>query len=333
MIDPQGVRTLGVLTKCDAIQHGDEKRVRIMMNSQLSLLTFLKVMRIAENKVEHLPHGWFIVKNRSPQEIEAGASLTERYANERTFFAATPWNRLDYHRVGIESLRHSIWNLVNDIMHDDLTGLLEKIQNLAHETITASHTELSFTNEKLIPHERRWKSVSSTAISALPYTGDLGKEPEIEKKNVDIERGPVQKRPTILINACVVALTIGFCLMLVGLAIRKIAQEIATDGNYLRMLLLITIPLQIFVSLVSYARPSSIWVFLLLTLMETVLLPVFGQFPLSIVWPSEPNEVQLEVLFCRRSTTYQHCQRAVAPRHDSNARLQRGPRRCHNAHH
>lgn len=26
-VDPQGLRTLGVLTKCDAIQPGDEKRV------------------------------------------------------------------------------------------------------------------------------------------------------------------------------------------------------------------------------------------------------------------------------------------------------------------
>lgn len=226
-------------------------------------------MRIAENKVEHIPHGWFVVKNRSPQEIEAGVTLTERYANERTFFAAAPWNRLDYHRVGVESLRHSIWNLVNDIMHDDLAGLLEKIQNLTHETITASQTESSFTNEKLIPPERRWKSVSSTAISAPSYAGDLGKEPEIEKIEVDIERGPIKKRPTILINACVVSLTIGFCLMLVGLAVRKIAQEIATDGNYLRLLLLLTIPLQIFVSLVSYSQPSSVRVFLVLTMMET----------------------------------------------------------------
>ena len=303
-----------------------------MMNFQLSLLTFLKVMRVAENKVEHLPHGWFVVKNRSPQEIEAGVTLTERYANERSFFAVAPWNSLDYHRVGVESLRHSIWNLVNDIRHGDLAGLLGKIQNLAHETITASQTELSFTNEKLIQHETRWKSVSSTAISALPYTGDLGKEPEIEKRDNDIERGHIQKRPTILINACVVALTIAFCLMLVGLAIRKIAQEIATDGNYLRMLLLITIPLQIFVSLVSYAQSSSIWVFPVLKMTEKVLLPVFSQFYISIVWPGEPNEVQFEVLFCSRSTTSRHRQRSVTPRHDSNACLQRGPRSCHKAH-
>ena len=51
--DPSGVRTVGVLTKPDAIQVGDEGRV----------------MDVAMNKVAKLYHGWFMVRNRSTDDI------------------------------------------------------------------------------------------------------------------------------------------------------------------------------------------------------------------------------------------------------------------------
>ncbi|QGA20940.1 hypothetical protein EYB26_008650 [Talaromyces marneffei] len=58
--DPAGQRTVGIVTKCDALQAGEEQGV----------------LRIAKNEVEKLNHGWFAVKNRSAQEIKEGALKT-----------------------------------------------------------------------------------------------------------------------------------------------------------------------------------------------------------------------------------------------------------------
>jgi hypothetical protein len=71
--------------------------------------------------------------------------------------------------------------------------------------------------------------------------------------DLDLEAGrdEKQKRPTILINTCTVGLTIALVLTLVGLGCQQMAQEFGTDGSWYRWLLLVTAPLQIFVSLVS----------------------------------------------------------------------------------
>ncbi|KAL5379233.1 hypothetical protein PMIN02_010994 [Paraphaeosphaeria minitans] len=58
------------ITKCDALQPGDEQGV----------------LRIAKNEVEKLTHGWFVVKNRSTQEIIAGVTIKERHKRENHLF-------------------------------------------------------------------------------------------------------------------------------------------------------------------------------------------------------------------------------------------------------
>ena len=37
-VDPDGLRTVGVLTKCDVVQRGDEKRVRPRSNRDRGIL-------------------------------------------------------------------------------------------------------------------------------------------------------------------------------------------------------------------------------------------------------------------------------------------------------
>lgn len=73
----------------------------------------------------------------------------------------------------------------------------------------------------------------------------------------DLEAGLIKKRPTILINACSVALTVALVLTLLGLGCQQLAQEVGTDGSWYRLLLLTTAPLQTFVSLVSHCRALS----------------------------------------------------------------------------
>ncbi|KAL5394140.1 hypothetical protein PMIN03_013072, partial [Paraphaeosphaeria minitans] len=97
--DPAGKRTVGIITKCDALQPGDEQGV----------------FRIAKNEVERLNHGWFVVKNRSTQEIVAGVTIEDRHRREKQFFATVaPWTELKKNRTGIYALKAFLGGLLYD---------------------------------------------------------------------------------------------------------------------------------------------------------------------------------------------------------------------------
>ncbi|XP_056596278.1 interferon-induced GTP-binding protein Mx3-like [Triplophysa dalaica] len=69
-VDPEGTRTLAVLTKPDLIDKGAEKRI----------------LAIAQNKVIPLHKGYIMVKCRGQQQIDENISLEEASEMERDFF-------------------------------------------------------------------------------------------------------------------------------------------------------------------------------------------------------------------------------------------------------
>jgi Dynamin family/Dynamin central region len=87
-VDPDGHRTLGVLTKPDLVDKGAET----------------SVTELIEGRRHQLTLGWNIVKN--PGQSQSPKSDKERVAMEDAFFKGeAPWNRLDKDRVGVPSLR------------------------------------------------------------------------------------------------------------------------------------------------------------------------------------------------------------------------------------
>ncbi|KAF3402392.1 Interferon-induced GTP-binding protein Mx1 [Talaromyces pinophilus] len=117
--DKDGSRTVGVITKCDALQRGDEK----------------EVLNIAQNTVEKLTHGWFLVKNRSTQDLKGGVTLQERDVEETAFFEATsPWNVLSKDRVGVEPLTRFLSKLLLDHIRKEFPLLLSEIEALVTKT-------------------------------------------------------------------------------------------------------------------------------------------------------------------------------------------------------
>ncbi|XP_040889729.1 interferon-induced GTP-binding protein Mx-like [Toxotes jaculatrix] len=69
-VDPDGERTLGILTKPDLVDKGTEETV----------------IDIVHNEVIHLKKGYMIVKCRGQKEIAEKVSLTEAIERERAFF-------------------------------------------------------------------------------------------------------------------------------------------------------------------------------------------------------------------------------------------------------
>ncbi|KAF4207309.1 hypothetical protein CNMCM8927_003583 [Aspergillus lentulus] len=117
--DPQGARTVGIITKCDALEPGDEDGV----------------LRIAKNEVERLKHGWYVVKNRSTMEIRDGVTIEERHARERVFFGTTaPWTDLPRDHVGIENVKRFLAGLLYRHIQLEFPSLVKEIEDLTRET-------------------------------------------------------------------------------------------------------------------------------------------------------------------------------------------------------
>lgn len=203
-------------------------------------------MKVAANKDHHLRQGWFAVKNRSMQEQRDAYDLEQRNLSEQDFFSRQPWNKIAAGRVGLTSLREFLGDMVQDMLQENINTLVQTILSTAESRTHSRYTSISSRNtidekhdsfDQLHPvHER---------IAEMDETSS-------DTDDADLEAGMVKKRPTMLINAVSVALTIALVLTLVGLGCQQLAQEVATDHRYYRLLLLLTTPLQIFVSLVSH---------------------------------------------------------------------------------
>lgn len=77
-VDPDGDRTIGILTKPDLVDRGTED----------------KVVDVVRNLVYHLKKGYMIVKCRGQQDIQEHLSLNEALQNEQIFFKEHPHFRV-----------------------------------------------------------------------------------------------------------------------------------------------------------------------------------------------------------------------------------------------
>nr|AMW93075.1 myxovirus resistance 1 protein [Sturnira lilium] len=76
-VDPEGDRTIGILTKPDLVDKGAED----------------KIVDVARNLVCHLKKGYMIVKCRGQQDIQDRMSLAQALCNEKAFFQEHPQYR------------------------------------------------------------------------------------------------------------------------------------------------------------------------------------------------------------------------------------------------
>ncbi|XP_057552432.1 interferon-induced GTP-binding protein Mx2 [Hippopotamus amphibius kiboko] len=76
-VDPDGDRTIGILTKPDLVDKGAEKNV----------------LKVVQNLTYHLQKGYMIVKCRGQQEITNKLSLAEATKKEMMFFQSHPYFR------------------------------------------------------------------------------------------------------------------------------------------------------------------------------------------------------------------------------------------------
>ncbi|KAM5259135.1 dynamin-1 isoform 2-T2 [Hipposideros larvatus] len=109
-VDPQGQRTIGVITKLDLMDEGTDAR------------------DVLENKLLPLRRGYIGVVNRSQKDIDGKKDITAALAAERKFFLSHPSYRHLADRMGTPYLQKVLNQQLTNHIRDTLPGLRNKLQ-------------------------------------------------------------------------------------------------------------------------------------------------------------------------------------------------------------
>ncbi|XP_042579259.1 dynamin-1a isoform X7 [Cyprinus carpio] len=110
-VDPQGLRTIGVITKLDLMDEGTDAR------------------DILENKLLPLRRGYIGVVNRSQKDIDGRKDINAAMAAERKFFLSHPSYRHLADRMGTPYLQKTLNQQLTNHIRDTLPGLRAKLQS------------------------------------------------------------------------------------------------------------------------------------------------------------------------------------------------------------
>uniref|UniRef100_A0A8C9U9H3 Dynamin-2 n=1 Tax=Scleropages formosus TaxID=113540 RepID=A0A8C9U9H3_SCLFO len=110
-VDPQGLRTIGVITKLDLMDEGTDAR------------------EILENKLLPLRRGYVGVVNRSQKDIDGKKDIGAAMAAERKFFLTHPSYRHLADRMGTPYLQKVLNQQLTNHIRDTLPGLRNKLQS------------------------------------------------------------------------------------------------------------------------------------------------------------------------------------------------------------
>uniref|UniRef100_A0A665WIL1 Interferon-induced GTP-binding protein Mx n=1 Tax=Echeneis naucrates TaxID=173247 RepID=A0A665WIL1_ECHNA len=110
-VDPQGMRTIGVITKLDLMDEGTDAK------------------DILENKLLPLRRGYIGVVNRSQKDIDGKKDINAAIAAERKFFLSHPAYRHLADRMGSPYLQKVLNQQLTNHIRDTLPGLRAKLQS------------------------------------------------------------------------------------------------------------------------------------------------------------------------------------------------------------
>lgn len=124
--DPEGQRTVGIITKADLINKGAESRIALLARNEDTI---------------KLKLGFFLVKNPSPQEIETEITMETRLRREIQFFSTELWKaqQLDMSRIGTDKLRL----FLQDLLDTHIERELPKVQEEIKKTLANREAELT----------------------------------------------------------------------------------------------------------------------------------------------------------------------------------------------
>ncbi|KAH0360172.1 dynamin GTPase, partial [Aureobasidium melanogenum] len=133
--DPDGHRTLGVLTKPDLVDPGAEAGV----------------LQLIKGEKHPLNLGWCIVRNLGQQQIRD--TTADRSSVEKAFFRdRTPWNELDQDRVGVDALRSRLQEVLASNIRREFSNVKREVLT---KLSTAKRSLKELGDERQTPDEQR----------------------------------------------------------------------------------------------------------------------------------------------------------------------------------
>lgn len=111
-IDPDGERTMGLITKPDTLHSGSDNET-----------SFLD---LAKNEYVYFRLGWHVLRSRDCPERET--SSEQRDEVERAFFARFPWSTMSRSQLGVVELRPRLSNVLKDQIIEQLPELLADVE-------------------------------------------------------------------------------------------------------------------------------------------------------------------------------------------------------------
>jgi hypothetical protein len=164
--DPEGARTLGIITKPDTLPTNSP--------SEQSYLD------LAENRDVKFALGWHVLRNRSYEENREQTSSDQRDLTEKLFFDKGVWKHLDDKSKGVQSLRLRL----SRILYDHIVGELPELLDEAERGLKTCNARLNAlgrprgTNDEqrkyLLKASQRFVALTSAAIEGTyrdPYFG------------------------------------------------------------------------------------------------------------------------------------------------------------------
>ncbi|OWZ20668.1 GTP-binding protein [Phytophthora megakarya] len=112
--DPNGTRTIAVVTKVDLVDAGAESAVHELLL----------------NRKKHMHLGYHAVKCRSQRELTKGTSIEKGIANEMTFFGQHEyWKRLPAKLWGVPRLTERLVSILHDNIRHSLPKVITEINS------------------------------------------------------------------------------------------------------------------------------------------------------------------------------------------------------------
>lgn len=172
-LDPEGLRTLGIITKPDTLPAGSD--------SERSFV------ELAENKDVHFRLGWHVLRNRDYDTRTY--STEERDELERSFFSNGIWTSLPPTHVGISSLKPRLSTLLKEQILAELPSLIEDVTNGIKECkdiltrLGESRVTLSEQRLHLVRVSQEFSRLAKSAIDGLYVDEFFGSVMEDPGKN------------------------------------------------------------------------------------------------------------------------------------------------------
>ncbi|OHE94763.1 dynamin family protein [Colletotrichum orchidophilum] len=152
--DPEGKRTLGVLTKPDLVSENATREA---------------AMDLVRGKRRDIQVGYYVVKNRGADDT--CSSKEDRDLEEKMFFGEEPWSRLDKSRLGIPALRIRLRELLMDRTKSEFPNVRREI------------------NERLAEAKAQLEALGQPRSTADEQRAYLGKIEKLLVKTDDSESG------------------------------------------------------------------------------------------------------------------------------------------------